>query len=109
MILAKSDDFIADVEQQTKWYAQHAPWEIADRYLATVEATTRLLSDYPLIGPRAGFSHPRLRDWRFITMFRPFQKHVLFYETTVEAVVLRRAMHGHRDLPRRLLQPPAAT
>jgi hypothetical protein len=25
--------------------------------------------------------HPRLRGWRFIVVFRPFQKHILFCET----------------------------
>jgi hypothetical protein len=31
---------------------------------------------------------------------------VLFYEVDDGDVLLRRAMHGQRDLPRRLLQPP---
>jgi hypothetical protein len=39
-------------------------------------------------------------------VFRPFQKHILFYETDGGDVVLRRAMQGHRDLPRRLVEPP---
>jgi plasmid stabilization system protein ParE len=39
---------------------------------------------------------------------RPFQKHVLFYEVMDGEVVMRRVLHGHRDLPRRLLEPPGA-
>jgi plasmid stabilization system protein ParE len=104
----KSDDFISDVEHQFEWYAANAGWDIAERYLDAVEATCQLLGRHPRLGPCAGFSHPRLRDWRFIVVFRPFQKHVLFYETDGDVVVLRRAMHGHRDLPQRLVEPPEA-
>ena len=104
----KSGDFIADVERQFEWYAVNANWEIAGHYLDAVEAACQLLGRHPQLGPRAGFSHPRLRDWRFIVVFRPFQKHILFYEIEGDDVLLRRAMHGHRDLRRRLAEPPEA-
>ncbi len=103
MSVRKSDDFIADVERQVEWYAVNAGWNVAERYLAAVEATCRLLGQHPQLGPRGGFAHPRLRNWRWFVVFRPFKKHVLFYETLGDDVVLRRAMHGHRDLPGRLL------
>ena len=107
MSLRKSDDFIADVERQFEWYVINAGWEVSERYAAAVESTCRLLGQHPQLGPRGGFKHPRLHGWRFFVVFRPFKKHVLFYETTGDDVVMRRAMHGHRDLPRRLLEPPA--
>ena len=105
MSLLKSDDFISDVERQYEWYVANAGWEIADSYLDTVEAACHLLAQHPLLGPLAGLTHPRLQDWRFKVVFRPFKKHILFYETTGNDVVMRRVMHGHRDLPRRLLEP----
>ncbi|HEY3763216.1 MAG TPA: type II toxin-antitoxin system RelE/ParE family toxin [Verrucomicrobiae bacterium] len=104
MSLRKSETFISDVEKQFQWYLANANWEIADRYLEAVEATCNLLEKHPLIGPRAKLSHPRLREWRFIVTLRPFQKHILFYEVDGQNVLLRRAMHGHRDLPRRLIE-----
>jgi plasmid stabilization system protein ParE len=107
MSAQKSDDFISDVERQFEWYAVNASWEVAERYLDAVEATCLLLGQHPLLGPHVGLTHPRLRDWRFMVVFRPFQKHVLFYEVNGGDVVMRRAMHGQRDLPRRLLEPPA--
>lgn len=106
MSLLKSDDFIADVERQFEWYAINAAWEIAERYLDGVEATCKLLGQHPMLGLNAGLTHPRLRDWRFIVVFRPFQKHILFYEMNGNDVLMRRAMHGHRDLPRRLIERP---
>ena len=84
----------------------HASSELADAYLAAVEATCRLFGQHPRLGPRGGFTHLRLREWRFAVVFRPFKKHPLFYEVVGEDVVMRRAMHGHRDLPRRLLERP---
>lgn len=108
MSLLKSDDFITDVERQFEWYAVNAGWAVADRYLIAIETTARLLEQHPHLGPRGGFTHPRLGEWRFFVVFRPFQKHVLFYEVIGDDVVLRRAMHGHRDLPKRLLEPPAS-
>jgi toxin ParE1/3/4 len=106
MSVRKSDDFLADVERQYEWYAREADWDVADRYLAAVEATCHLLGQHPRLGPRGGFQHPRLSEWRFFVVFRPFQKHVRFYEVIEGVAVMRRAMHGHRDLPRRLLEPP---
>jgi toxin ParE1/3/4 len=82
---------------------------VADRYVIAVQATCRLLEQHPQLGPGGGFKHPRLRGWRFFVVFHPFNKHVLFYETVGDDVIMRRAMHGHRDLPRRLLEPPGAT
>ena len=105
MSVRKSDDFIADVERQYRWYLKNANEDVAERYLTAVEATCRLLDQHPQLGPRGGFDHPRLRDWRFFLVFRPFKKHVLFYEVIEGGAVMRRAMHGHRDLPQRLLEP----
>ena len=106
MSVRKSDDFIADIERQYEWYVLNAGRDVAEQYLVAVEATCRLLGQHPQLGPRGGFTHPRLRDWRFFVVFRPFKRHILFYETIGDDAVLRRAMHGHRDLPRRLLDPP---
>jgi hypothetical protein len=58
MSLFKSDDFIADVEQQFEWYVVHAGWEVADRYVIAVQATCRLLEQHPQLGPGSGFKQP---------------------------------------------------
>ncbi len=106
MNVRKTDAFIADVELQFEWYVLHAGWKVANRYLDAVEATCRLLGQHPYLGPRGAFTRPRLHGWRCFLVSRPFNKHLLFYEVVGDDLVLRRAMHGHRDLPRRLLEPP---
>jgi plasmid stabilization system protein ParE len=103
----KTDDFVTDVERQFEWYTTNAGREVADRYLDAVEATCRMLGEHPLLGPRGGFTHPRLRDWRFFLVLRPFQKHILFYEVAARDVVMRRAVRGGRDLSPGLLEPLA--
>ena len=45
---------------------------------------------------------------RFCQIARPFQKHVIFYRYDDKSLFAERVMHGTRDLPRRLLEPPAA-
>jgi len=107
MNLRKADDFIADVDRQFEWYVLNADWETADRYLATVEATCALLGKHPFLGPRLKSKHPRLQDWRFFVLFRPFNKHIVFYELVADELVMRRSMHGNRDLQRRLTEPPS--
>ncbi len=109
MNVLKTDDFISDVEWQFEWYALNADWNIADRFLAAVESTCWLLGQHPQLGHRVGLIHPRLRDWRFILVSRPFNKHLLFYEISDSELILRRAMHGQRDLPKRLLEPPTTS
>ena len=61
MNVRKTDDFVADVELQYQWYAEHAGWEIAERYLAAVSSVCALLERQPSLGPMAGLSHPRLQ------------------------------------------------
>ena len=70
MNLRKTDVFIADVERQFEWYGLNAGWEIADRYLDSLEATVQLLSRHPQLGPHPNFQNPRLRHWRFFVVFR---------------------------------------
>ena len=106
MSVRKADDFSAAVERQFDWYLTKAGWEVADRYLDAVEATCQLLAQHPNLGPRGGFTHPRLREWRFLLVSRPFNQHILFYELAGGDIAMRRAMRGQRDLPRRLLELP---
>ena len=67
MNLRRTDVFVADLEQQFEWYARKAGLEVANRYLDAVEATGRLLGQQPFLGPTGGFTHPRLREWRFFS------------------------------------------
>ena len=108
MNVRKADDFIADAELQYQWYAERAGWAVADRYLAALASTCALIERQPLLGPVAALTHPRLAAWRFFVVVRPFHRHVLFYELVDAEVIMRRVLHGHRNLPKRLLEPPGS-
>jgi plasmid stabilization system protein ParE len=106
MSVRKTGTFIADVERQYEWYAVEAGWEVAERFLVAVRATCDLLGLYPFLGSNIRSNHPRLKGWRSFVVLRPFNRHILFYEVTGGEVLLRRAIHGNRDIPRHLAEPP---
>lgn len=106
MSVRRADTFIADIERQFEWYAVHAGWGVAERYLKAVEANCNLLGTYPSLGFPIRSTHPRLRGWRSFVVSRPFSKHVIFYEIDGVDVLLRRAVDGRRDLPGVLLDAP---
>jgi len=108
MTVRKSDYFIADVELQYQWYAENAGWDVADRYLNAIASTCALIERTPMLGPVATFHHPRLAAWRFFVVLRPFHRHLIFYECRNDEIILRRALHGQRHLPQRLIDPPGA-
>jgi len=99
MNVRRTDYFIADVEQQFEWYVHNGGSEIANRYLKAIEVTCSLIGTHPLLGPVLQTKHSQLEGWRFFVVFRPFNKHILFYEIRGNEVIMRRAMDGRRDLP----------
>jgi toxin ParE1/3/4 len=106
--IRRSDWFIGDLEHYAAWYQGEANWEVAERYLQAVSATMARLADMPGMGRRARFSAPILRDLRCFPVDRPFEKHLIFYRYDESTLYIERAVHGARDLPRRLTQQPGA-
>ena len=104
--IQRSEWFIGDLEHYAAWYDREAGWAIAERYLAAVAATLSWLAQSPTSGHGTSFDALELSGLRCQLVGKPFQKHLIFYrydETTLSA---ERAVHGARDLPTRLLQPP---
>jgi plasmid stabilization system protein ParE len=104
--IRRSEWFIGDLEHYAAWYESQASWEVAERYLSAVSATLTGLAGMPERGHSARFSNPLLRDLRCISVERPFEKHLIFYRHDESTLYIERAIHGARDLQRRLLQPP---
>jgi plasmid stabilization system protein ParE len=103
----RSDWFIGDLEHYAAWYQSEASWEVAERYLRAVALTLVRLSDMPGMGCPARFLAPALRNLRCLPVERPFDKHLIFYRHDQETLYVERVVHGARDLPLRLTQPPA--
>jgi plasmid stabilization system protein ParE len=106
--IRRSDWLIGDLEHYAAWYQREARWELAQRYLNAVSTTLARLADMPGLGRPTRFPAPVLRNLRFYPVERPFEKHLIFYRHDETTLYVERSIHGARDLPRRLTQPPAA-
>ena len=104
--IRRSDWFIADLEHYAAWYQSQASWEVAQQYLRAVSTTLAQLAEMPGMGRPARFSGPVLEDLRLYLVEHPFQKHLIFYRHDAATLYVERAIHGARDLPRRLTQLP---
>ena len=71
-----------------------------------VNATVRLLATHPWIGKDTDYTHPRLAGIRLFLVQKPFNKHLIFYRVCGATLDIVRVVHGLRDLPTRLLNPP---
>jgi len=106
LALHRSDDFNRDFDLQYRWYLEQAGEGVAERYLGAVLAALRLLATQPDLGRRRKFRHPALRSIRSFRLACPFGVHLVFYRHDSSELSAERLMHGARDLPRRLVEPP---
>jgi toxin ParE1/3/4 len=104
--IRKSAFFLGDLETQFRWYEEEAGWEVAWRYLLAVDQTLARLAEHSDLGRTRHFSHPELQGLRSFLVARPFHRHLIFYRQDDRNLYAVRVMHGARDLPRRLRQPP---
>ena len=107
-IVQRADFFEEDFARQFGWYAREASETIAWRFQAALHATLHRIADRPDTGRIRQFHNPRLQGVRSTPLNRPFGKLLLFYRATDETLHAVRLIHGARDLPRRLLEPPGS-
>ena len=104
----RSEWFIGDLEHYAAWYDREAGWNLAERYLNAVAETLARLAERPALGHGTSFNAPELSGMRCLQVEKPFQKHLLFYRFDETALSAERAVHGARDLPKRLFQAPGS-
>jgi toxin ParE1/3/4 len=102
LALHRSDDSNRDFDLQYRWYLEQAGEAVAERYLEAALATQ------PDLGRRRKFRHPALRGIRSFRLASPFGVHLIFYRHNSAELSAERLMHGARDLPRRLVEPPGS-
>lgn len=103
-----ASEFHQDVTRQIRWYVQHADAQIAGNYADAVDATLEFPGRFPEVGPHCRFEHSELRELRQYRVEGSFDRHQVFYRVTASELIAVRTLHGMRDLPRRLLDPPGA-
>ncbi len=106
--IQKSAVFLGDLEVQFRWYEEGVGSEVAWRYLLAVDQTLERLAERADLGRPRHFRHPELQGLRSLLVTRPFHRHMVFYRYDDTNLYAVRVMHGARDLPRRLRQPPGA-
>jgi toxin ParE1/3/4 len=86
-----------DVEESSLFYLVHGSEALSERFEAAVEKTFAWILENPRSGaPRESLS-PRLSGLRTWPV-RGFEKHLVFYRETEEAVDVVRVLHGARDV-----------
>ena len=105
--IQKSRAFTADFENLFAWYIDKAGVEIAWRFQAALNTTLLKLSVQPDLGRPRHFRHHDLMRLRSFPLARPFQKLLIFYRASDVELQAARLMHGARNLPRRLREPPS--
>src|SRR5262249_31006648 len=108
LLLHRADEFNSDFDQQYRWYLKVAGEEVAEGFLHTVESTLKLLLLEPELGRRRKFRNPLLVGLRSFRIGSPFGKLLIFYRHNATELFAEHLMHGSRDLPRRLAEPPGA-
>ncbi len=96
----------ADLSPQYRWYLDNASVAVAERFLASFDATVAALARHPGMGRIRRFRAAELTGVRSRPIDEPFGAHLVFYRTDGLQLNIERVMHGARDLPRRLLDPP---
>ena len=107
LVLHRAEDFNADFDHLYRWYLDRAGEELAEEFLAAVLVTLRSLAAQPDFGRPRRFRHQALRELRSFRVNPPFVKILLFYRVTGDTLEAWRLIHGSRDLPRRLVEPPS--
>jgi toxin ParE1/3/4 len=96
----------ADLTHQYRWYLENAGVDVAERFLAGFDATVKKLAGQPGLGQRRRFRAKELAGIRSFPVSGHFRVHLIFYRSSGDVLSIERVMHGARDLPRRLLEPP---
>ena len=80
-VLQRADAFIADFEQQARWYVREAGEDVAKRYLQALEKTLLLLGEHPGLGRLRRFHHPAI-FFRFLIFLNNI-RHRLFINKSI--------------------------
>ena len=104
--LRLSSWFEQDVARQTLWYLTRAGAAVALAFGEKVDSTLARIAEFPESGVEKKYPQPELAGLRFLPLDEPFGRFLVFYRVLADELSVERLMHGTRDLPRRLLDPP---
>jgi toxin ParE1/3/4 len=89
--------FYRDIAHQELWLLEHAGFETANRWHEALWETIQFLGQHPFIGrERFDLNRPGIRSWRIAG----FDRWLIFYGVSDEALVLYRVVSGTMELHR---------
>jgi len=83
--------------EQSEWYERQSGSKLANRWDKAVTSTLLRVLQNPHSGPLCSFKSEELRDIRRIAI-AGFPKHLLFYQSNEQELLILRIVHGARDL-----------
>ncbi len=92
-----SDAGLADILEQSDWYAGKAGRNLAKCWEANVTSTLLRIARAPGIGSLCEFSAEELRGTRRLPV-AGFPRHLIFYQAREHEILILRIVHGARDL-----------
>jgi toxin ParE1/3/4 len=95
--LVFSDAAIADILEQSDWYAGKAGRNLAKRWEAGVTSTLLQIARGPETGSPCKLDAEELRGTRRMAVAR-FPKHLIFYQVREDGILILRVVHGARDI-----------
>ena len=108
LAVQRAEFFEEDFANQFTWYSNQADEDVAWRFQAALAESLRKLAQQPDLGRVRHFRHPKLHGLCSWPVEKPFDKILIFYRVERNSLHAVRLIHGARDLPRRLLEPPRA-
>ncbi len=94
-----SEAAVADILEQADWYEAQADQKLAKRWEEAVTSTLLRISRAPRAGSPCNFSATELGGARRLPV-AGFPKHLIFYQSYPDEIVVLRVVHGARDLER---------
>ena len=92
-----SEAAVADILEQAAWYEARADRKLAKRWEKAVTSTVLRISRRPRAGSPCSFSAAELGGARRVPV-AGFPKHLVFYQSDPDRIVVLRIVHGARDL-----------
>ena len=92
-----SDAAMADILEQSDWYAAKSGRNLAERWEEGVTSTLLRIARRPRVGSPCQFGAEQLRGLRRLSV-AGFPKHLIFYQAREGEILVLRVVHGARDL-----------
>ena len=92
-----SEATVSDILEQADWYEAQADQKLAKRWEKAVTSTLLRVSRWPRAGSACKFSAIELNNVRRVPV-AGFPRHLIFYRSYAEEIVVLRIVHGARDL-----------